>query len=334
MLRRLLRLVRRRVRRPALVLSLALGVALIVALVTLGNSSAILRDILAFHPRYLLWFLGFMLVYEAGRIAQWHFLLQALDVRVPLRRQTLAFLVGEVARSLPLGNYLPSYVLRHSDAVAYGLSSVAATTIVLFEVVVSLAAVMILGLGEWSEWVRLLIVVGVLVTLLGAWLAWRLRTHIALPERIRRQRSVQALLREVRTFLAGAARLARPRVIAIGLLLCGAYLTAAGAALYAVTRGLGLDVSLGQAVAAYCFSLAVGLIEPSPVDIGVIEVGGVGAFLALGLPADRAVSAMLINRALSIAASLLIAGAGIIVVRREFSALRQRNRRGPGQRVT
>ncbi len=330
-LRRLFRLVLRRVRRPVVILSLTLSAALLVALFALGNSRAIVRDIFAFHPGYLLWFLGLMLVYEAGRGAQWHFLARALGIRVSLRRQALAFLAGELARSLPLGNYLPSYVLRHSDAVAYGLSSVAATAIVLFETAVALAAVVILGLGGWSGWVRLVIVGGVAITLLGSWIAWRLRRHVKLPERVLRRRSVQALLREVQTFTAGATRLVHLRVIAIGLLICAVYLTAAGAALYAVTRGLGLDVSLGQAVAVYCFSLAVGLIEPSPVDLGVIEVSGVGAFLALGVPGDQAVSAMLINRVLSIAAGLLIAGAGMVVVRREFGALRQRSRRGAGQ---
>src|SRR5690242_21674824 len=48
--------------------------------------------------------------------------------------------------------------------------------------------------------------------------------------------------------------------------------------------GLGVDgLSLGQAVAAYLFSLAFGLIFPLPVDIGVNEASGVAALLAMGI---------------------------------------------------
>ncbi len=57
----------------------------------------------------------------------------------------------------------------------------------------------------------------------------------------------------------------------------------------------------------YFFSLAVGLLFPVPVDFGVMEASGTGGFLAYGAQEFAAVSAMLLNRVLSLASSLVIA---------------------------
>ena len=105
-------------------------------------------------------------------------------------------------------------------------------------------------------------------------------------------------------------------------LLGALYLILGGSALYLVLRGLGIDsVSWWEVLAVYFFSLAVALIVPLPVDIGVTEVGGVAAFLVIGVDASVAISAMLLMRMLSIGTALVIALATIVVVRDEFRAL-------------
>jgi len=70
------------------------------------------------------------------------------------------------------------------------------------------------------------------------------------------------------------------------------------------------------------FSLAFSLIVPIPVDIGVLEVSGVGAFLAIGIQGGKsaAVGAVLINRVLSIIASLVIAALVMLIFHGEFRA--------------
>jgi uncharacterized membrane protein YbhN (UPF0104 family) len=124
-----------------------------------------------------------------------------------------------------------------------------------------------------------------------------------------------------------------PRILVIETLLGAIYVTLAGAALYLVVRGLGVTgVSFGAVLAVSYFSLGFSLIVPLPLDIGVIEVSAVGAFLAVGVGKADAVGAVLINRALSIAIALLIALVGLIVWRDELrAALRGRTRRSPAE---
>jgi hypothetical protein len=80
----------------------------------------------------------------------------------------------------------------------------------------------------------------------------------------------------------------------------------------------------------YFFSLAVGLLFPVPVDFGVMEASGTCGFLAYGVQEFAAVSAMLLNRVLSLASSLVIALIGVIFLHDELRrALHERPRRRP-----
>ena len=80
----------------------------------------------------------------------------------------------------------------------------------------------------------------------------------------------------------------------------------------------------------YFFSLAVGLLFPVPVDFGVMEASGASGFLTYGVQQFVAVGAMLLNRVLSLASSLVIALIGVIFLRDELRrALQERPRRPP-----
>jgi hypothetical protein len=66
------------------------------------------------------------------------------------------------------------------------------------------------------------------------------------------------------------------------------------------------------------------------VDVGVAEISGAGAFLALGVDKSAAVGAMLVMRAVSIGVGLVVALITILVLNDEFRAsLRERP---PGSR--
>ncbi len=331
----------RRVRgllRPGVVIPCTLSVALLVALFAFGNSRDILAQVSEFRRRYLLWYVLLLMVAEAARALQWHLMLKALGVRVPLGRQGISFLAGELTKGLPLGNYFPNYVLRQSDGANFGLTSAASAAIVVLEVCISLGAVLLLGLGSWTSWLRPLIVTGVAGVVVIGWAVARLGGAIGLPAWMTRRRGMRRLVGELAQFRGGAARLARPRVLAIGLALCATEIGAAAAGLFMITRGLDVrGVSFQDVVAVYCFTLALALIEPSPVDLGIFEVGGVGAFLVIGLGRDAAISAMLINRLLGIATVLAIAGIAAIVARGELSralGVRRARRRTPSAAAT
>jgi uncharacterized membrane protein YbhN (UPF0104 family) len=127
----------------------------------------------------------------------------------------------------------------------------------------------------------------------------------------------------------------RPRILACAFALGASYLLCAGAALYVIASGLGIDhVSLSGAMGVYFFSLAFSLIVPLPVDVGAIEVSGVGAWLAEGIAKAPAVAVVLIYLVFSLVAVLLLAAIGLIYLREQFRlVLRARTASGVAQPV-
>jgi uncharacterized protein (TIRG00374 family) len=306
-----------------------LSVAIIVALLGFGDIHKVVRLMAGFPHIYLLWYLLLMIAYEAVRCLQWHVLLGALSIRIPIRAQIFAFLTGEVAKSIPVGNYFQNYLLQRSDGADFGLTSAATTFVVLIETAVSLLGVVIIGVGTWSGWLRPVIIVGLLVTALVVWIVASLHKAGRAPQWMQRRKAWRTVLQELRNFWTGSKQILHPRVIVIASLLGAIYLLIAGTALYLVTRGLGIHLSIWGVWAVYFFSLAFSLIFPLPVDIGVLEASGVGAFLAQGIGRPPAVGAMLINRVLSFGSSLVIALIGAVALHDEArQAFRNRPRKG------
>lgn len=315
---------------PKVLIPTVLSVAIIVALLGFGDIHKVLRLMVSFPRIYLLWYLLLMVAYEAVRCLQWHLLLGALAVRIPLRTQIFAFLTGEVAKTVPVGNYFQNYLIQRSNGADFGLTSAATTFVVLIETGVCLIGVVILGVGTWSGWLRPVIIVGLLVTALVVWIVASLHKAGRAPQWMQRRKAWRTVLEELRNFWTGSKQILHPRVMVVASLLGAIYLMIAGSALYLVTRGLGIDLSIWGAWAVYFFSLAFSLIFPLPVDIGVLEVSGVGAFLAEGVGRPPAVGAMFINRVLSFGSSLAIALVGAVVLRSEArQAFRDRPRKPP-----
>ncbi len=309
---------------PKVLIPLILSVALLVALLAFVDLKKVVALIEGFQKIYLLWFLLLMVAYEVVRSAQWYFLLHALDIRVPLRTQIFAFAGGEVTKSMPIGNYFQNYLLQQSKGSDFGRTSAATTVIIILEVVVSLTGVVILGLGSWTPWLRPVIILGTAAFLLAAWAYHRFHQHARTPRWIREHKAMRKAMDEFKELRTGAADLFHPRVLLIAVILSAAYLLIAGAGLYIVVWGLGIGgASLTETLAVYFFSLAFSLIFPIPVDVGVLEVSGVGAFLAIGIQGGKnaAVGAMLINRVLSIIASLAIAALVMLIFHGEFRAV-------------
>lgn len=302
----------RKLLRPRIVIPAVLGAGMVVALFTLADARKVLDVILGFQHSYLLYFFGLMVIYEIVRCTQWHYLLRSLGIRAPLRSQVFAFAVGEITKSLPIGNYFQNYMLRQSQGTNFGLSSVATSLILLTEVVVSLVGVEILGLTDWNSWLRPTILIGAAVALLiGALATWIFRqSHNSARRRIWavRHSALRRVVEELDHYRQGIGTIARPRILSVQALLSAMYLSAAAVGLYVLAKGAGAsDTSIGEAMAVYFFSLAVGLIIPIPVDIGLIEFSGIGAFLAIGVGRDIAIGVMLLNRILSLSAATLIA---------------------------
>src|SRR5256886_16428962 len=286
--------------RARVLLLALLGASLLAVLLAFGDVKKVVGLMSRFQHLDLLYILLVLVAYEAVQGMQWHMLLKALGIRVPLRAQAFAFLVGQPTRVLPVGNFFENYLLLRAEGTDFGLSSAATLLSILIEVGVALLGLVVLGLGPWG-WLRPLILIGLAVFVPAAWAVHLLHYRGSLPAWVTRHRRVRAALDEVRQFRVGAAALGHPRGVARGGLFGALYLGLRGSALYLVLRGLGIDsVSWWQVLAVYFFTLAVALIAPLPVDIGVDEVGGVAAFLVIGVDASVAISAMLLMRMLSI----------------------------------
>jgi uncharacterized membrane protein YbhN (UPF0104 family) len=309
-----------------------LGASLLAVLLAFGDVKKVVGLMERFQHLDLPYILLVLVAYEAVQGLQWHMLLKALGIRVPLRAQAFAFLVGQPTRVLPVGNFFENYLLLRAEGTDFGLSSAATLSSVLIEVTVALTGLVILGLDDWA-WLRPLIIVGVAIFVPGAWAVHKVHRARDLPAWLTRHKTVRVALVELRQFRRGAAALLHPRVLGRAGVLGTIYLLLASSALYVVVRGLGIDnVTWSQVVAVYLFSLAFGLIFPLPVDVGVAEISGVGAFLAIGVDKSAAVGAMLVMRAVSIGVGLVVALIAILVLNDEFRAALRERPPAPGSR--
>ncbi|HST90173.1 MAG TPA: lysylphosphatidylglycerol synthase transmembrane domain-containing protein [Ktedonobacterales bacterium] len=307
--------------RPKVLIPLVLGAGILVALFAFADARKVVRLMSGFQHLSLLYFLLLILAYEVVRGAQWHFLLTALDIHVPLRTQIFVFAIGEITKLLPIGNYFQNYLLQESKGTDFGLSSAATTMVVLVEVAVSLVGVTLLGLGGWTGWLRPIIIVGTLVFAGAVWAFIRLHHAGHAPAWLTRHVWWLKVAEELRRFRGGAAAILHPRIVAIAVALGVVYLTFGGAALYIAITGLGIGgVSFGEALAVYFFSLAFSLIFPLPIDLGVAEISGAGALIAVGAEKSAAVSIVIINRILSVGSSVLIALVVALILHGEFRA--------------
>jgi uncharacterized protein (TIRG00374 family) len=331
----------RRLLRPSVVLPLILGVAVLAGLLAFSNVGTVAALMAGFRPRYLVYFVLLILVYEAVRCTQWHFMLRSLGVDVPLRTQVFTFATGEVTKDLPVGNFVPDYLLQSAQGTDFGLASAATLMITLIEVTVSLVIVVVIGIAGWG-WLRPLILIGTGVFALLVWgfELWyrtaRGRHRWRILGWITRWEVSRGALEQLRQFVRGEAKLLRPRVLAIGSALSATYMTLGGAGVYVVARGLGLErVGFWQVVAVYCFSVAFAAIVPLPMDFGSIEVSGTGALVAVGLGQSAAVGLILLNRLLSVGVTLALAPLVWLILRNEArAALGQRRSAQPAVVLT
>ncbi|MGH2517163.1 MAG: lysylphosphatidylglycerol synthase transmembrane domain-containing protein, partial [Ktedonobacterales bacterium] len=325
-----------RILRPNVLIPVFLVVAAVVLLFSFGNPARILAEMKSFNRVDLIWVFLLMVVYESIRFVQWWYLLRHEGVRVSLKAQIFSFAGGEATRFMPIGNYFENYLLTAAEGVDFGFSSAVTTMVILLEVAVSLTGLVVLGLGGWW-WVRPLIVIGVILAAAAAWLFYHFHHSLDAPAWVcrstRARKAWESITGELRQFARGVKKILHWRTLLISYLLAAAYLVTAGGILYVILAGIGWgSTPFGEVLAVYFFSLAFGLIFPLPVDIGVTELSGVGAFLVVGVERNTAISAMLINRVLTLGFSIVIGIVVCVLFRDEFRrALHSRGARRAGQ---
>jgi uncharacterized protein (TIRG00374 family) len=312
--------------RPRVILTLILALAILLGLLAFGDPKKIVALMEHFQRVYLLYFLLLTLVYEALRCGLWYFLLRALKTEVTPRTAIFTFTVGEVTRDLPVGNFIPDWVLQRTRAANFGLASSATLLTTLLEVSVCLAGIVIIGIDGWS-WLRPLIMVGLFAFALLVWAfyRWYHLPHKHKPHRrvewALRQKWVRQGLEQLRQFAQGEQTLLHPHVLGIATAFAASYLVIGGLGIYLIILGLGLQLAWYQALAVYFFSIAFAAIVPLPMDFGSVELSGTGALVAMGLSGTDAVSVVLINRVLSFGAVLVLAAGVFVIFHREIREL-------------
>ena len=334
---------------PKVFLPIVAGVGLLVALIVLAGPQQAWSLISHFHPEALIAFFLLIAGYEVVRCAQWHYLLTQLNIRVPLRTQIFSYAIGEFTKNLPVGNFVPDYILTRSKGTDFGRASSSSLLISVLEVAVALAGIVIIGIDGWT-WIRPVILIGTFLFVILAWTfyRWHHSPHYATAttssqssgqaghvrrarhgghapawaRRVLRWKWVQGAMHELHEFTQGEATLLHPHVIAISTLACAVYMVFSGLALYVVVLGLGLTgISWEEALSASFFSLAVSTIIPIPTDLGSSEASGAGALVAMGLSAAGAVSALLLYRFLNLIAQILVALLTSLAMPGEFRAM-------------
>jgi uncharacterized membrane protein YbhN (UPF0104 family) len=310
---------------PKALLSLAFGVAALVGLVAFGDAARVAGSAARVRSPTLLAYAACMVAHEVARGAAWCFLLRRLGVCTPLRAQVFAFGVGEVVKDLPAGAFLPNYVLREGRGAGLGDSAAATFAVLGAEIAAGSTAVAVFGLGgvRWARVAALGAIAATALVALGA------RRYLSaglvrrwLPRPLERLPGVRKTLRGTDNLRHGLRRVLRRDTVAVVFAAVVLSELLAATALFVVVSAIVESQTTTPAfpavLAAHGASVAVALGLPLPIDFGALEVSGVAALLAVGLPKHTAVAAMVLNRAVSIVVALLTGATLAALFRREL----------------
>lgn len=280
--------------RPGVLLPVLLAAALLSVALSLGDLGKVIGRVRAIPLLNLAFVLGFAAVYLALKALQWHLLLANLGARPGWRRFALAYAVGELALTLPLGIFAQNWVLSSEDRIHFGRSSAATVVMLLMEIVAVLLVLALCGIPGWPPLRPL--AAGLLVLLgVSMFSLLRFRTRIEdWAQRITRP-ALQRAVGETIGLVRGLQSLGRPRVLGVNFLLTPVYLGALAGAFLAVGHGVDLPaLDYRQATTIYAFALACILLCAGLFgQIGSVEVIGMNAARAWGLDYTDGLALML-----------------------------------------
>lgn len=307
----------RLLRRPKIVVPVLLAGGLLAAAFSLSDIPEVLRRIGWIPVSSLLWTLLLAAIYLVVKGVQFRAFLRELTIFARWRSVLIAYAVGELSLTLPLGIYAQNYVLRRVHGGDLYRSAAATTLMLALETALLLLVLAAVGLESWP-WLRPL----ALALLMGLVAFGVGMTHSPLPGRWavlltrKLNLSVPAPVRFVRSLIA----LSDYRVIARHGYLSVLYVGALIAAFYTVAQGAGIHrLDILQAGTIYAFSLSVALIFGGVTSqVGVLEIAGMGAAQASGYTYSEGL-AMLLGFRLVWTACIWVLGLPVVfLLRREL----------------
>jgi len=315
--------------RPKVFLPILLAGALFFLALSLGDVGKVLGRIRAIPLLDLGIALGCAFVYLAFKGLQLHLLLSDLGAHPKRRRFLLAFAVGELAVTFPLGIFAQNWVLSENERIHFGRSSAATVVMLLMETAVVLLWLTIVGIPNWPP---LRPLAGCLLLAIAA-LVFGVLHFEPLAQKLAgkvRHDKVHKAMDEAIGLIRGLKRLAGWRVLWANFLITAVYLGALIAAFMAVGHGVGLDqLTYVQAATIYCFSLAAVLLTGGlSGQIGTIEVIGMNAARGWGIGYTDGLALMLGFRVVWTGAMWLLNGPVVIAFWRRLHGHRKRRPKG------
>ena len=258
-------------------------------------------------------------VYLVVKWTQFHYLLEKSEVRATWKETALAFVVGEMAVPIPAGVYIENYVLARMGRA--GTRSTAATTVTLItELVVCFAVLFILGVPGWW-WLRPAIVFMVTIPLLSIAAFVLFKPLRGLANRKLNIGPLKRAHQRLMEPLSGLVELTTWEVAAHAIPMAALYLGTIVAGFTLVGHGIGVSrLTYTDAAAIYLFSLTATLSLPISAHLGIMELGGVGAAVALGYSYNEGLAMMLGARLVWTGSKWLMGAATAFLLRGEIAA--------------
>jgi uncharacterized membrane protein YbhN (UPF0104 family) len=278
---------------------------------------------------------GLVIGRELLRVVQWHIFLNAVGIHATRREAFLSLAGGDAAQILPGGLYFQDLLISRGLHVGISEPLAATTLIIWLEITICMLALALFGLPGIPALRPVMAVCG-LGSLAVLFLAHTsaLNPVLNLVRRLQnkgseRQRNLFGkLLVGLEHFIGSFGTLSHPKVLLTGLALCVSYMTLTYYGFYLVCLYLGLDtIGPAQATAIYSLVLAVGDINPSPSDLGISELTGVGGFLAFHVSASAGLAVMLTFRILLLLSEELVAAFAFLAFREETKRLFRPNKK-------
>lgn len=279
--------------RPKVLLPTLLGAALLLFAFSLGNAAQVLGLIRRISlPGMALAFLC-TAVYLWVKGYQLRVLLRALGARIDRRGFMLAYAVGELAATLPMGVFAQNWVLSQQQGIRFGRGVSATAAVLLMELVIAVLTVAAVGIPG-REWMRGIAVA--LLAVLGA-LTFGLSRFGPQARRVAhnvRHVALRRVLYEALGLIRGLQHLSGSRVLAFSAPLTAAHLLALLAAFVAVGHAMGVGgLHFAAAASIYAFALAVVLMGGGVFgQIGSMEVLGMNVAKAWGIDYTQGLALM------------------------------------------
>ncbi|HJP97581.1 MAG TPA: lysylphosphatidylglycerol synthase transmembrane domain-containing protein [Rhodanobacteraceae bacterium] len=274
----------RHILKPEVVLPVLLAAALLVFAFNLGDLGKVMARLRNLPLHVIGISIGAAAVYLGCKAVQLRLMLKRIDVCIPPRSFWLAFAVGELTVTLPLGLFSQNWVMSASRRVNVGRSAGATVMMLLIEIAVVFLFLAVMGVRNWNEvrWIAVALMVLLVAFVAGAVVFEDKARELA--GRVRRE-WLKKIAKGGVELLDGLRKLCTPHTIGVSLVLAAIYLGALTIAFWQIGRGMHVQhLDYWSAATIYAFSLAVILIGAGLISqIGTVDLLGMVIAQAYGI---------------------------------------------------